>query len=782
MKKWIIRVLTGIVLLALCSSLSPQVNIPQNLIPTVGQDKITFTIGTEVYAAGIADYTCDGTDDNIQIQQAMDALPATGGKIVILAGNYSFSAIVSRAIDNITIQGTGMATYFARDGGSPLFSAGVQSNWVFRDFSTDAGGIIYLTSTNYILENINIGTTYYAYRTDASADEWCIPTGRTATFTVAASDSSNSSKAQADYVCDGTADNVEIQAAIDALPAGGGEIAVLGANLAFSNKVSIDLATKRVSIRGQNTLITSTCATGIPCFEIINNPAGLVINPTLSGFRIEGTVASTGRVGVVIKDCLYCPTLEHLDIRRCDKAIVVDKGTSSQIEGLILRDIHLSYNNYGIYLAPTANASDTCQSRLEVIDMIVPADGVGLYIGNNMALGRSYLEIMVWLVGNNAKGIFNDGSLTGSFLNYKCEGGGSYTGRIAIDVGTNAQAGHSAQCEFHNGMNSASGEIWVNDPFGKKLLFEEPGRPQLELSSFNKADIIVPFIQGAAQQGTWAYDYSNYGNHLTLLNNPTWGSLGRLGKVTFNGTTQYSTTPNITLSGSRTFVMVVSPDFLETENVQRQLVGWAFNANNNFQIHKTSNAGGNIVRAVYTGGGVVKAAGIALGFAQNEVLVLIFTYNDTTRVGTFYSKGISKGSFSDATTIEAGASLLSVYAYVDGSLNWKGSGALFAQMPYALTSREVRQLTKELAYLAGLDLVLENSGTATMLINEGAIVVNHGLSDNVTRVQVAMTSNPGLAVSSWIDTYTATQFTIHTSANVTAATTFDWRAVTGEGN
>lgn len=46
-----------------------------------------------------------------------------------------------------------------------------------------------------------------------------------ATVVVAASDSLN--KAAANYVCDGTADNVEIQAAIDALPAGGGKVVLL---------------------------------------------------------------------------------------------------------------------------------------------------------------------------------------------------------------------------------------------------------------------------------------------------------------------------------------------------------------------------------------------------------------------------------------------------------------------------------------------------------------------------------------------------------------------------
>jgi hypothetical protein len=47
---------------------------------------------------------------------------------------------------------------------------------------------------------------------------------RTATYVVAASDSSPQSKAQADYVCDGIDDQVEIQAAIDALPADGGRV------------------------------------------------------------------------------------------------------------------------------------------------------------------------------------------------------------------------------------------------------------------------------------------------------------------------------------------------------------------------------------------------------------------------------------------------------------------------------------------------------------------------------------------------------------------------------
>jgi parallel beta-helix repeat protein len=62
------------------------------------------------------------------------------------------------------------------------------------------------------------------YWANAYVDTIHSSVGRGAMLVVAANDASALEKAQADYVCDGTADNVEIQAAITALPAGGGKI------------------------------------------------------------------------------------------------------------------------------------------------------------------------------------------------------------------------------------------------------------------------------------------------------------------------------------------------------------------------------------------------------------------------------------------------------------------------------------------------------------------------------------------------------------------------------
>lgn len=65
-----------------------------------------------------------------------------------------------------------------------------------------------------------ITTLSFSTRTARTATQ----TVRTATYVIAANDAASHVKAQADYVCDGTGDNIEIQSAIDALPSVGGSV------------------------------------------------------------------------------------------------------------------------------------------------------------------------------------------------------------------------------------------------------------------------------------------------------------------------------------------------------------------------------------------------------------------------------------------------------------------------------------------------------------------------------------------------------------------------------
>ena len=58
-----------------------------------------------------------------------------------------------------------------------------------------------------------------------------------ATFVIAASDSLH--KERADYVCNGVDDQVQIQAAIDALPDGGGRITLLDGKFNISDTIHL---------------------------------------------------------------------------------------------------------------------------------------------------------------------------------------------------------------------------------------------------------------------------------------------------------------------------------------------------------------------------------------------------------------------------------------------------------------------------------------------------------------------------------------------------------------
>jgi len=89
---------------------------------------------------------------------------------------------------------------------------------------------------------------------------------RSATLVVAASDSSEKSKAQADYVCDGVADNEEIQAAVNALASCGGKIILLEGNYRGGN---ISITTQNIQISGvRGAKYTYTAADSNAAFTI----------------------------------------------------------------------------------------------------------------------------------------------------------------------------------------------------------------------------------------------------------------------------------------------------------------------------------------------------------------------------------------------------------------------------------------------------------------------------------------------------------------------------------
>jgi len=106
-----------------------------------------------------ADYICDGTADQTEIESAMNALPAAGGTIVLMEGTFNCSTTLNQPQkDNITIRGMNKrATEINLNGGNFTTPWYVGSNNTYLHFKdlTIHGAIQFSTNSNYVtFENV----------------------------------------------------------------------------------------------------------------------------------------------------------------------------------------------------------------------------------------------------------------------------------------------------------------------------------------------------------------------------------------------------------------------------------------------------------------------------------------------------------------------------------------------------------------------------------------------------------------------------------------------------
>ena len=81
-----------------------------------GKRVCRFVVGTSTagWTESDCDYLCDGTDDQVEINAAIQALPSGGGEIVILDGTYNIKATIAMNKDNVKLSGNGNATVLRR--------------------------------------------------------------------------------------------------------------------------------------------------------------------------------------------------------------------------------------------------------------------------------------------------------------------------------------------------------------------------------------------------------------------------------------------------------------------------------------------------------------------------------------------------------------------------------------------------------------------------------------------------------------------------------------------
>ncbi len=97
--------------------LADKVDLDAHLADGTQHAKVArFIIGTSTagWTSANCDYLCDGTADDVEINAAITALPATGGEIVILDGTYNITASINIPKDNVSIRGSGNTTTLKR--------------------------------------------------------------------------------------------------------------------------------------------------------------------------------------------------------------------------------------------------------------------------------------------------------------------------------------------------------------------------------------------------------------------------------------------------------------------------------------------------------------------------------------------------------------------------------------------------------------------------------------------------------------------------------------------
>lgn len=124
---------------------------------------------------------------------------------------------------------------------------------------------------------------------------------RAATFVVSANNSEH--KFEADYRCDGTADQVQIQAAIDALPVAGGKVFLLEGTYNISDNISLNKA--NVTLEGCNRMASKISSTAVETGLIISALNVVVTNLQLRGKNDtgDGIRLNTDSYESVIRDC-----------------------------------------------------------------------------------------------------------------------------------------------------------------------------------------------------------------------------------------------------------------------------------------------------------------------------------------------------------------------------------------------------------------------------------------------------------------------------------------------
>ena len=244
--------------------------------------------------------------------------------------------------------------------------------------------------------------------------------------------------ADCDYLCDGTADQTEINAAITALPATGGEVVILDGTYNITAK--IDVTKDNVSIKGNgNATILKRMydsSTGEGVITLNNRSGCKIADLQVDGNRTSYT--SSNNHGIY----LYKASNNTVTGNTCNNNNSCGIYLTSSSNNTVTGNTCNNNNDYGIYLRTSSNntvTGNTCNnndygiylntsSNNTVTGNTCNNNGTGIYLpssSNNTVTGNT--------CNNNSSGIYLTSSSNNTVTGNTCIRGTGQTSDYASD-------------------------------------------------------------------------------------------------------------------------------------------------------------------------------------------------------------------------------------------------------------------------------------------------------------------------------------------------------------
>lgn len=265
---------------------------------------------------------------------------------------------------------------------------------------------------------------------------------------VAANDSSAKDKLIADYVCDAVADDVQIQAAIDALGTRGGTVILAPGRYEIATAVVVGTAAaaKRVTIWGYGALLALAASqTGL---KINQGSTSTVRGVHVYGLRIDG-LSNASTTGVIFEDTNWSGLYDVLIDNVATGILMHANATNEFVEGIQLEDVVIrNSTTYGIEYRRTDGTNSFGQHSYRSLQINVGA-GTGFKLPSACSIYRSRMHVQIW-IGTDETAFDVDGDVDGASLQWSAEGATGSTGNTALIIGNNATNMDRADIEWYD--------------------------------------------------------------------------------------------------------------------------------------------------------------------------------------------------------------------------------------------------------------------------------------------------------------------------------------------